>query len=166
MRCSALAVTVERPVKTYVDASALVAVYVPETFSDAARRAVQDTGPVPFTALHRIEVLNAFEVLVGRRLITRQECRAILGHLQEDVSSRRLVDTVLDLDGALADAVVLSRQYAAKFLTRTLDLIHVAVAQALSSAVFVSADDRQLAVAKATGLRTVDIKGRPRRPRR
>lgn len=152
--------------KTYVDSSALVAVYVPEAFSVAARRAVQAAGPVPFTALHRIEVVNAFDLLVGRGLITRQECRAIQVHLQEDVEGQRLVDTGVDLESVFADALTLSQRYAARFLTRTLDLLHVAMAQTISSTAFVSADDRQLAVAKATGFRTVDIKRRGRQPRR
>jgi len=43
-------------------------------------------------------------------------------------------------------------------LTRSLDLLHVAAARSLGCKVFVSADDRQLAAAKKTGLKTVDIK--------
>lgn len=151
---------------TYVDSSALVAVYVPEAFSMAARRAVLAAGPVPFTALHRLEVLNAFELLVGRGLITRQERQAIQIHLQADVDEHRLVDTGPDFDRVFDDALALSQRYAARFLTRTLDLLHVALARAIPSATFVSADDRQLAMAKATGLHTVDIKRPARRPRR
>jgi predicted nucleic acid-binding protein len=57
-----------------------------------------------------------------------------------------------------AAAADLSQRYSARVLTRTLDLLHVAAARALSCSRFVSADDRQLAAAKAIGLRTVDIK--------
>ena len=62
--------------KTYVDSSALVAIYVPERFSAAARRAVRGAAQVPFTQVHRLEVFNAFEMLVGRGTITRGECRS------------------------------------------------------------------------------------------
>ncbi len=51
---------------TYIDSSVLVAVYVPERFSKAARKAVRDVPQVPFTQLHELEVPNAFELLVGR----------------------------------------------------------------------------------------------------
>lgn len=63
---------------TYIDSSALVPVYVPERFSQAARSAVRTAGQIPFTALHQLEVPNAFEQLVGRDLIARDECRAVL----------------------------------------------------------------------------------------
>ncbi len=82
---------------TYIDSSALVAVYVPERFSQVARQAVRAAGSVPLTALHELEVTNAFELLVGRGSITRLECRAMLAYLQEDVESRRLTPTLLDM---------------------------------------------------------------------
>jgi predicted nucleic acid-binding protein len=151
-------------VRAYIDSSVLVAVYVPERFSPVARRIVQDVQHVPFTALHDLEVHNAFELLVGRHLISPAECDAIRGQLQEDVETRRLASVALDIDQVYLDAVKLSRLYSAKFLTRSLDLLHVAAAHALTCTRFVSADDRQLATAKAAGLKVVDIKAR--RPRR
>ncbi len=148
---------------TYADSSALVAVYVPERFSKAARLAVRTVAQIPFTALHQLEVLNAFELLVGRGLIGRAECRAIQAHLQADVESQRLLPVSLDMERVFTDACELSRAYTAKFLARSLDLLHVAAAHAAMCTTFVSADDRQLAVAKATGLEVVDIKRRARR---
>ena len=38
---------------------------------------------VPFTQLHELEILNAFEFLTGRSLITRDESHAIRAQLQE-----------------------------------------------------------------------------------
>lgn len=64
------------------------------------------------------------------------------------------------------DAGELSTRYAAKHLARSLDLLHVAAAHEARCTRFVSADDRQLAVAKATGLRIVDIKRTARRQKR
>ncbi|HEX9768546.1 MAG TPA: type II toxin-antitoxin system VapC family toxin [Kiloniellales bacterium] len=151
---------------TYVDSSALVPLYVPERFSAAARTAVQEVKQVPFTALHRLEVPNAFELLVGRALITRDECRAVLHQLEEDIDSHRLTATSLDFDRVFADASELSRRHTAKFLSRSLDVLHVVSAHVAHCTTFVSADDRQLAVAKATGLSIVDIKRPPRRRRR
>lgn len=147
---------------TYVDSSALVAVYVPERFSAAARRAVQAASQVPFTALHNLEVLNAFESLVGRHAITRDECRAVHDQLQDDILNHRLVRSTVDLDQVFTNASELSRVYTAKMLTRSLDLLHVAASHLAICTTFVSADDRQLAIAKATGLKIVDIKIRAR----
>jgi predicted nucleic acid-binding protein len=141
----------------------LVAIYVTERFSKAARRAIRAVPQAPFTALHELEVPNAFELLVGRGLISRAQCRAVQAHLREDVESGRLIRISLDLERMFADACELSRAHNAKRLTRSLDLLHVAAAHQTTCAKFVSADDRQLAVARATGLKIVDIKRRARR---
>ena len=150
---------------TYVDSSALVAVYVPERFSAAARSAVRKEPQVPFTQLHELEVPNAFELLVGRGLISREECRAVQSQLRDDLETQRLAQVSLDLERVFTSASELSRVYTAKFLTRSLDLLHVAAAQLTMCVRFVSADDRQLAVAKAAGLNVVDIKRHGRRLR-
>ena len=147
---------------TYVESSALVAVYVPEAFSPAARTVVRRAGQLPFTALHQLEVSNAFELLVGRGLLSRDEARAVQRQLRDDIESHRLLPVSVDLSQAFADASELSRDHSAKLLTRSLDLLHVAAAHLVSCSRFVSADDRQLAVAKASGLVTVDIKRRRR----
>jgi predicted nucleic acid-binding protein len=150
-------------VKTYVDSSALVAIYVPERFSKTARRSVRAVPQIPFTQLHELEVRNAFELLVGRALITREECRAIQAQLDADLDSQRLARVSLDLDRVFMSASDLSLTYTAKVLTRSLDLLHVAAAQAMMCRRLVSADDRQLRVAKAAGLAVVDITLRARR---
>ena len=56
----------------YVDSSALVSVYVTERFFKNARAAVRRASQIP-TRLHQLEVLHAFEMLVGRDAITREE---------------------------------------------------------------------------------------------
>lgn len=148
---------------TYVDSSTLVAVYVSEQFSDAARDAVRAVARVPFTALHELEVFNAFERLVGAGAITLGQCLAVQDQLREDLDSQRLTRLSLNLDRLFLDASELSRAYTSRFLTRSLDLLHIAAAHAAGCTAFVSADDRQLAVAKATGLAVTDIKRGTRR---
>jgi predicted nucleic acid-binding protein len=150
-------------VRTYIDSSVLVAVYVPERFSNAARQTVRAVQQVPFTLLHELEVPNAFELLVGRGAISREECRAVHAQLQEDLDSQRLVRVPVDLDRVFTTAIDLSRTNTAKALARSLDLLHVAAARVMMCSAFASADDRQLAVAKATGLKVVDIKRYVRR---
>lgn len=151
---------------TYVDSSALVPVYVPERFSKSARRALRASPQVPFTPLHELEVLNAFALLMGRGLISDDEYHAIRTQLREDIDAQRLVPVALDWERVFASARELSENYTARLLTRSLDLLHVAAARATNCRVFVSADDRQLAVAKASGLRVVDIKRHVRSAKR
>lgn len=102
---------------------------------------------------------------MGRELITRDECRAIQAQLTDDVESQRLMPVSLDLDRVLLDAGDLPRLHTSRFHARSLDLLQVPAARVASCTSFVSADDRQLAVAKAAGLAAVDIKRRLKRPR-
>lgn len=150
---------------TYFDSSALVPLYVPEPFSAGAREEARKAMQLPYTALHRLEVPNAFELLGGRGAIAPHEHASILEQLQEDLQSQRLISLALDLDRVFDEAADLSRRYSAKFLSRSLDLLHVASAHLAVCRTFVSADDRQLRVARATGLKVIDIK-RPIRRRR
>jgi hypothetical protein len=115
------------------------------------------------TLLHELEIPNAFELLVGRGAISREECRAIHAQLQEDLDSQRLARVPLDLDRVFTTAIDLSRTYTTRALARSLDVLHVAAARVMMCSAFASADDRQLAVARATGLKVVDIRGRARR---
>jgi len=153
-------------VTTYIDSSALVAVYVPEECSASARKALRVVPQVPFTPLHQLEVANAFALLLGRCTITATEHRIIGAQLRDDVEARRLVPIALDWPQAFAAASDLSATCTPALLTRSLDLLHVAAARVLDCTVFVSADDRQLAAARASGLRVVDIKRTVRSPRR
>lgn len=142
---------------TYIDSSALVPVYVPEPFSEAARSVIRTAGQVPFTALHGLEVPNAFELLAGRKLMTKNECRSVHVQLREDIENHRLLAVSLDFELVFAEAAELSRLHTANLLTRSLDLLHVAAAHAAGCNRFASADDRQLKLAKASGLTPVDI---------
>ncbi len=90
--------------------------------------------------------------------MTREECRSVQQQLRGDLETQRLLAVSLDLDQVFTEAGELSARYAAKHLARSLDLLHIAAAHAVRYTRFVSADDRQLAAAKATGLTTVDIK--------
>lgn len=151
---------------TYADSSALLPLYVSEQFSEAADSELRSAGQIPFTAIHQLEVPNALEPLVGRKLMTREECRSVQRQLRDDLDSQRLLLVSLDLAQVFTEAGELSTRHAAKHFARSLHLLHVAAAHAARCTRFVSADDRQLAVAKATGLRTVDIKRGGRRQKR
>ena len=148
----------------YFDTSALVAVYVTEVHSPAARRAVRRQGPIPFTPLHRLELLNAFELLVGRTLLSPSERDALVTQVQDDRQAGRLVDTATDWEPIFTRAADLSVAHTQKHLTRSLDLLHVALAVEIGCRSFVSGDQRQLKVARSLKLRATDI-ARHRRKR-
>jgi hypothetical protein len=72
---------------TYADSSALIPLYVNERSSESAEAVLRRAGQIPFTALHQLEVPNAFERLVGGDLMTQEEC--------DSYSSCKLQDATL-----------------------------------------------------------------------
>jgi predicted nucleic acid-binding protein len=145
-------------VKVYFDSSALVKIYVTEAHSERARKEAQAVAQLPFTWLHTLEVGNALQVLRGRRLLTADEAHALLDQLEDDRQAQRLADVAVEWPKVFHEAVQLSRRHSAQLLCRSLDILHVAVAVELGCARFVSADERQLALAKTAGLSPVDIR--------
>ena len=143
----------------YFDSSALIPLYVTQAFSPRADRAVVRGRRVPFTVLHQLEVRNALRLLCGRKMITAAQRDGALAQVEEDLAGRRLVPTVLDLSRTFERALALSKDHAERLLCRALDTLHVAAALELGTSRFVSADGRQIALARAVDLDTVDIRG-------
>lgn len=149
--------------RSYLDSSALVAVYVTERFSARARSEARRAGQLPFTGLHELEVRNTFRLLHGRRVIGKRAVRLLIGHLEEDVGAGRLLRAEVDYSALFARSCELSDRHSARILCRSLDILHVACALGLDCQRFVSGDDLQLRLARAAGLKAVDIKaGEPR----
>ena len=152
-------------VNDYFDTSALVALYVSEAHSPVARREAQAAGQIPFTPLHDLELANALALLRGRRLIDGRQLQLLSSHVAEDRDAERLVETPLDLHRVFVRARELSVAHSARVLCRSLDVLHVASSLELGCRRLVSGDDRQLRLARALDLETMDITGRRRRKR-
>ena len=144
--------------KVYFDSSALVAVYVNEVHSARARAELRKHVPVPWTSLHDLEVRNALRLLRGRAQIDADQLRGLLAHIDEDLERGRLERPAMDLGAVFRRAGNLSEAHARKTLARALDILHVAAAMEFSCTRLISGDDRQIALAKAEGIRTVDIR--------
>jgi predicted nucleic acid-binding protein len=103
-------------------------------------------------------------LLVGRRILSAAERDGLVAQIQEDRQAGRLIDAAADWEVVLTIAGDLSIAHTRKYLTRSLDLLHVAVALELKCETFVSGDRRQLKVARAAKLRPIDITRSRRRP--
>ncbi|MGO9837376.1 MAG: type II toxin-antitoxin system VapC family toxin [Polyangiaceae bacterium] len=142
--------------RTYVDPSALRSLYVHDDRSARFCRWRRRTaGSLPITRFGRTEIVNSVELAVHRKLIDRDAARGVVGDLDNDIrdGGLTLVDTLwrrsLDL------ATDLSARHTARLGTRTLDVLHVATAVTLEMTHFVSYDARQVALARAVGLRVL-----------
>lgn len=147
---------------TYFDSSALVAVYVTQDSSARARRRARVAGGVPYTLVHDLETRNALRLLHGRSMLAASELRQLSAQLDEDLAEGRLVRIAVDLPHAFERAREFSDLHSAKLLCRSLDVLHVALALEIGCSIFVSGDNRQLALARAVRLTAVDVKQRRR----
>lgn len=152
-------------VNDYFDTSALVALYVSEAHSPVARREAHAVGQIPFTPLHDLELANALQLLRGRHFIDGRQLQLLSGQVAEDRDADRLVETSIDLHRVLVRARELSVAHSTRVLCRSLDVLHVASSLELGCRRLVSGDDRQLRLARALDLETVDIKAHGRRKR-
>lgn len=135
----------------------LVPLYVLEAFSGSAKREARRVRQLVFTPLHDLEVRGALRRLTGRGGMSALQLEEALRLLDGDLTARRLARMTLDFSRVFERASELSARYASKLLCRSLDVLHVASALELRIERFVSADDRQIALARECGLAATDV---------
>ncbi len=139
--------------KTYVDTSFLISLYSIDANSGAALQTIsRSTGDHVISTLGELEAVNAFELRIFRREISRAQAQASWDALASD-----LRDGVFQLrslpDQAFERAQVLSRQTTARLGVRTADLLHVAAALELGADRFYSFDQQQRKLAPLVHLK-------------
>ncbi len=78
----------------YADSSFLVSCYVVDANTSQAKSWLSKAGvPLPFTALHSLEVRNAFKLGVFRGLFSAADAAAAWSNLEKDLRSGRLTKT-------------------------------------------------------------------------
>jgi len=148
----------------YFDTGVLVPLYVPESFSDTMTAYLESHGEaIPLSLFQRLELENAFRLKAFRGEIEADRCLAILQKIESTANDGFLVLRPANWVKAFDKARSIGERVTAKTGCRTLDLIHVAIAVQWGCSIFVSADERQLAAAKAEGLRVVDVRDLHRR---
>ena len=151
----------------YYDTGALVSFYVDEVFSNAVSTLVESRHEIiPLNAFQQLELENALRLKVFRGEMEDDGCRSVLGKIEVNVREGRIVRRPVDWVNAMEEARRIGAKVTTKAGCRTLDLLHVAIAVQWKSAVFVTADDRQLRAARSAGLEPVDVRtlGRRNRP--
>jgi predicted nucleic acid-binding protein len=138
----------------YADSSFLASCYVTDANTPQAKGYLFRTGtPLVFTALHALEVRNAFKLGVFRGLFAAADAGAAWKNLETDVRSGRLVKRPVKWPLVLRIAARYSELHSATIGTRSLDILHVATAKALRAVEFVSFDSRQRTLAATVALK-------------
>jgi len=137
----------------YADSSFLVSCYVVDANTLQAKAFLsQHDSPLPFTALHDLEVRNALRLGVFRGILTEEQAKAAAANLDADLGAGRLMRRTVQWPIAFQLASRLSERHAAVTGTRSFDILHVAVAKTLRLKELASFDSRQRALGVAAGL--------------
>jgi len=142
--------------RIYTDPSTLRALYVHETRSAAVCRwRSRLAGALPVTSFGKAELLNAIALAAFRRDLTPVAAEASRQMFVEDLAEGRLCATDLLWRAAMDRCMEISRRWTPTLGTRMLDALHVASALEMGCTVLASHDQRQLALARACGLKTL-----------
>jgi len=140
----------------YADTSFLVSCYLTDNHTPQARAYLSASGaPLPFTALHALEVRNACQLGIFRGLFTSAQAQAAWANLTTDLRDGRLFHASVNWPVAFRVAATLSEQHSSALGTRSLDILHIVAAQSLRMQDFASFDLRQSSLATAVGLKVV-----------
>jgi predicted nucleic acid-binding protein len=143
--------------KVYFDTGALVKLYIVESGSSYVERKAQAASLIPLNQLQETELRNAIHAAVGRKTIPAAAGALALEHLDDDLRSGVLATTSINWGSTWTRAAHLARLHTAKILCRTLDILHVAAAEATEADLFVTGDERQFRLCKADGLRVASV---------
>jgi predicted nucleic acid-binding protein len=132
----------------------MVALYLQQQSSPAAAAFMQQHGaPLPFTPWHRLEVRNAIRLAVFHRLIDAQQAKTQLKQIEADLRDETLiVHTPIDWVTVLRVAEKRGAAHNEAIGCRSADLFHVAAAVEWEADCFLTFDERQKKMAKASGL--------------
>jgi predicted nucleic acid-binding protein len=139
----------------YADTSLLVSLYLGDANTPQALASVAASGrPLLLTSWQQFELENAMQLRLFRRESSRADLAEAETRLAEDLAAGVVVPVTLSMSSVLPVARQLTARHTALVGCRAFDVFHVAAAVHLGAARFLTFDVRQLALARAAGLRT------------
>ena len=139
----------------YADTSLLVSLYLGDDNTAQALASVAASGrPLLLTSWQQFELENALQLRLFRRESSRADLAEAETRLTEDLAAGVVVPVTLSMSSVLPVARQLTARHTTLVGCRAFDVFHVAAAVHLRAARFLTFDVRQLALARAAGLRT------------
>lgn len=137
----------------YADASFIASLYLNDRNTSAALDAFRKHAPIFISELTRLEVINAFCLSRFHHGLSEFEAARAVEMFARNCRSGAFRLAGPDA-GAWERAVSLATNHTAAVGTRTLDILHVAVALRCETDLFLTFDKRQAVLADRVGLRT------------
>ncbi len=145
----------------YADTSFLVSLYSLDLNSRRAASEVRRRNPtVLLTPLSELELANALELRIFRREAKASEVRAARRKILEHIEAGFFALQPMPVT-AYERARQIARRRSAQLGLRTLGVLHVASALLLRAEIFLTFDTRQLRLARAEGLKTLQANSKP-----
>ncbi len=144
--------------KTYADTSFLFSLYAADANSlkaDAWRQA--NPAPLPFTALHRLELRNALSLALFQQRLTLAEIQTAWLELENDIAAGFLIGRGGLWHRVLVEAETTAINHTSAMGCPTLDVLHVATAKLMGTSEFCTFDTRQSTLAGRVGLAAVTL---------
>lgn len=138
--------------RIYFDTGTLVKLYVVEQGSELVQQRAAKAGEIPLNPLQTTELKNAILAAVGRKIISQEAAEKTLENFENDIDEGYYVPESPDWIPVWQRASNFARQYTPNILCRTLDILHVALAEYAGIDEFVTGDKRQAALAEQIGL--------------
>lgn len=137
----------------YADTGFICSLYAPDANTERALNQIEKLGkPICFSWLNQVEFRNALRLRVFRKEISSSERDCSLNLLLADLSAGVFEHVELAQSNVLIETERLSARHSEKLGTRSLDILHVAMAVVLGCERFLSFDIRQVKLARAAGL--------------
>lgn len=137
----------------YIDTGVLLKAYVLEPDSAYATALIESAGAaIVYSHLHELEMINALQLKRYREEITSRQLAGSLRLIESDRAEGRLFQPDYELAKVFSCATDLAVRYSKKYATRSLDLLHVALAVEIGCIRFISFDRRQRRAAQAEKL--------------
>ena len=128
----------------YFDTGVLLKLYLPEPrAADAVNLVNASADKPPFTLLHELEMRSALRQKAGRGELDLTECEKLIGQLEADLASGVYERAAASWPAVFATAESLSAAHGSSTLCRSLDTLHVALAQEIGATEFCTFDQRQ-----------------------
>ncbi|MBT8339729.1 MAG: type II toxin-antitoxin system VapC family toxin [Desulfatitalea sp.] len=140
----------------YVDTSALVALYVKEANSESASDLIRSNNEaIPKTMLHELEFTNAIQLKRFRHEMTEDEAGTIFKRFNAHEMAGVYFRPQIDWPDVFSHTLTLSSRHTMATGSRSLDILHVALAQIIEADRFFTFDGKQSELARAAGLNVV-----------
>lgn len=136
--------------KVFLDTSAFAKRYVAEQGSDKVMTLCLNADSLVVSVICLPELISTLSRLVREKKLAKADYRKLKGQAMADLAD---VDICQITSEVLASVVSLLESYP----LRAMGAIHIACALTVKPDIFISADHRQLSVARKAGLKAVDV---------